>query len=83
MKRRYSSTTSWRPQNGTLSLTYHLYIHAHRDIIQGGHERTAQQLPIYRPEGIHHQLRQPMGRPRKNIIRLYCQETEGSNIARC
>ena len=54
-----------------------------RDLIQGGHKRTTKQLPIYRPEGIYRRLRQPMGRPCKNIIRLYCQETEGNNIACC
>ena len=57
--------------------------HAHREcLIQGGHERTAKQLSIHCPEGVHHRHRQPMGLPCKDIIRRHCQETEGNNIAR-
>jgi len=60
-----------------------LYSYPQRDLIQGGHKRTTKQLSIYCPEGIHRRLRQPMGRPCKNVVRLYCQETEGNNFARC
>jgi hypothetical protein len=50
--------------------------------IQGGHARTAQQLPLHSSTRVHHRHSPSMGRPHNDVVRVYSQETKGNDVAR-